>query len=227
VNPVQVPAAVLFDMDGTLVDTEKVWDITLDETAAWLGGRLSAAARAAMVGANLATSVALLHADLQPRDVDPERTAGYLTARTAERFAQPLPWRAGAAELLAAVVAAGIPTALVTNTRRKLVDLALRTIGAGNFDVVVCGDEVLRPKPHPEPYLMATRTLGVDPVETVAVEDSPIGVESAEAAGCGVLAVPSELPLLAAPGRVVRRTLVGVTIGDLAAIVRLRQSRAS
>jgi HAD superfamily hydrolase (TIGR01509 family) len=198
--PTVRPAAVLFDMDGTLVDSEKIWDIALDELAARYGGTLSASARRAMLGTRTAESLAILHADLGQPWRDPVAGAAWLDARVAQLFAEGVPWRPGAMALLRAVRAAGVPTALVTSTVRSLVDVALVTIGRDNFDVVVCGDEVADTKPHPEPYRAAARLLGVRVGECVAIEDSPVGVASARAAGIPVVAVPSEIALEAAEG---------------------------
>jgi HAD superfamily hydrolase (TIGR01509 family) len=207
-------AAVLFDMDGTLLDSEKLWDVALDDLAEWLGGTLSSTARDRMVGSSMGRSVAILHADLGV-EADPESSACFLTDRMAELLATDLLWRPGAAEFLAAVHASGLPTALVTSTHRRLTDIALATIGPENFAVTVCGDEVDRPKPHPDPYLKATRLLGVPPARSVVIEDSPLGVAAAEAAGCVVVAVPSEVPIEPAPTRTVWSTLEGRTVADL------------
>ncbi|HYN92343.1 MAG TPA: HAD family phosphatase [Pilimelia sp.] len=186
---------MLFDMDGTLVDSEKVWDVALRELAAHYGGALSPAARLAMVGTSMAQSMALLHDDLGQPWRDPAVGAAWLEDRVVELFTAGLRWRPGARELLAEVRAAGVPTALVTSTARRLVEVALETIGRANFDVVVCGDEVAAQKPDPEPYRSAARQLGVPAAACVAVEDSPAGVASALAAGAAVLAVPAEVPL--------------------------------
>jgi beta-phosphoglucomutase-like phosphatase (HAD superfamily) len=99
------------------------------------------------------------------------------------------------------------------------VDVALRSIGAHYFDVAVCGDEVSVNKPHPESYLTAARLLGVAPADCVAVEDSPTGIAAAEAAGCAVLAVPSEVPVDPGPLRTVRESLVGVDVAYLAGLL--------
>lgn len=210
--------AVLFDMDGTLLDSEKIWDVALDDLATWLGGELSARARQRMVGSSLARSVTILHADLGI-EADPESSGAYLTERAAELFRTDLVWKPGAAELLRSVRAAGVPAALVTSTHRYLTEIALETIGRTFFDVTVCGDEVRLPKPHPDPYLRAAELLAVDPAGCVAIEDSPIGVAAAEAAGCAVMAVPSEVDIEPAPTRTVRDSLVGLSVADLAQLV--------
>jgi HAD superfamily hydrolase (TIGR01509 family) len=187
--------AVLFDMDGTLVDSEKVWDVGLRELARRYGGELSAPARTRMIGTSMAESMDILHTDIAQPWRDPYTSVTWLEARVRDLFSSGLVWRPGARELLAAVRAEGIPSALVTATRRHLVEVALTTIGADNFDVVVCGDDVAQTKPHPEPYLTAAARLGVAPDRCVAIEDSPTGVTSARRAGCVVVAVPCEVAL--------------------------------
>lgn len=206
-------------MDGTLLDSEKVWDVALDDLASWLGGELSTTARHRMVGSSLARSVAILHSDLGI-EADPESSGAYLTERTAELFRTDLVWKPGARELLDAVRAADVPAALVTSTHRRLTEIALDTIGRHYFAAVVCGDEVRRPKPHPDPYLRAAELLGVPARSSVAIEDSPLGIAAAEAAGCVVLAVPSEVTIEAAPTRTIRSSLTGLSLAELDALVR-------
>lgn len=216
-------AAVFWDMDGTLVDSEKLWDIALHGAAEWLGGALTPQQRATLVGANMTvTSRYLLEVTGHPvAEQAVTEVADWIRARIKTLFADELPWREGARDALVAVRAAGIPSALVTSTERPLTELALRTIGAELFDATVCGDEVdgLN-KPHPEPYLRAARLLGVDPTRCVAVEDSPVGAESAAAAGCTVLVVPNEVAVPPGPRRVFRSSLVGVDATVLADMLR-------
>ena len=213
------PAAVLFDMDGTLVDSEKVWDIALNELAARAGGMLSPAARLAMLGSNMSESMRIFREDLKQPDRPEAPDAAWLNHRVFELFTEGLVWRPGALELLRAVRAAGIPTALVTSTGRRLVEVALDTLGREHFDVVVCGDEVRMPKPDPEPYRTAATLLGVRIEDCVAIEDSPTGVASAVASGAAVLAVPAELELPETDGVHLLTTLEGVDPGYLAALL--------
>lgn len=214
--------AVLWDMDGTLLDSEKLWDIPLAEFVAGLGGELSAATREAMVGSNVPTTMRLLYAEvgLEPTERELADGGAWIDARMAEIFAGELVWRPGAPEALRAVRDSGVPTALVTSTERGLTDLALKTIGRELFDVTVCGDEVdgLN-KPLPEPYLRAAKLLGVDPVRCVAIEDSPTGVSSAVAAGCTVLVVPCEVDVEPGERRVFRESLTGLELPELAALL--------
>jgi HAD superfamily hydrolase (TIGR01509 family) len=211
------PAAVLWDMDGTLVDSEKVWTVSLADTARRLGGELSARAREDMVGSNMPRSLGIMFDDLGlPHE--PDRLAAaeqWLTARTGELFAAGLEWRPGALEALRTVRAAGWPTALVTNTLRSLTEQALESIGREHFTATVCGDEVPRGKPEPDPYLRAAELLGVDPARCLAIEDSPTGTAAAERAGAAVLVVPCEVPVPAGPRRVQRASLVGLTAEDI------------
>jgi HAD superfamily hydrolase (TIGR01509 family) len=217
------PAAVLFDMDGTLVDSEKVWEIALQELAAQAGGTLSAAARHAMIGSSMASSMRILREDLDQPGRPEQPDVEWLTARVIELFGEGLVWRPGALELLRAVRLAGLPTALVTSTGRTLVEVALETLGRENFDVVVCGDEVAMPKPDPDPYRTAARLLGVAIEDCVAIEDSPTGVASALASGAVVLAVPAELELPATDGVHLRHSLVGVDPAYLASLLTREQ----
>lgn len=216
-----VPAAVLFDMDGLLVDTEPVWTVAEQELAARLGGSWSAELKAVIVGTRLQVAVPTIlrwyGADAGPAAV--ARTSADLLARMAELLAEAVTLLPGVPELLAELRAARVPVALVSSSYRLLVDAVLEH-GVGPFAVVVAGDEVVRGKPHPEPYLTAAARLGVDPARCVVLEDAPAGVASAEAAGCAIVAVPSVRGVVVLPGprRLVVASLHEV---DLPALGRL------
>jgi HAD superfamily hydrolase (TIGR01509 family) len=221
-TPDPLPAAVLWDLDGTLIDSEKVWDVSLADTARWLGGELSPRARARVVGAELGTASRVLveEAGLDATSARVGQTCDYLVARTAALFGDGVSWRPGAREALDAVHAAGVPMALVTNSQRVLTEIALDVIGRHWFGAVVCGDEVTHGKPAPEPYLRAAELLDVPIDDCVAVEDSPAGALSAERAGAAVLVVPCDVPVPGGPRRTHRDGLVGLTAADLAAAVQ-------
>jgi len=210
-------SAVLWDMDGTLVDSEKIWDVSLAELARHLGGELSAPTRIAMVGSSMWRTLDMMFDEvgLEHRPEAMREAADWLSARTAELFHAGLPWRPGALETLRMVRSTGLATALVTSTERALVEQALDSIGREFFDLTVCGDEVPATKPAPDPYLIAAEKLGVPPEHCLAIEDSPTGAASASAAGCAVLVVPNDVAVPEAAGRIQRETLAGLTESDL------------
>jgi HAD superfamily hydrolase (TIGR01509 family) len=217
-------------MDGTLVDSEKLWTTSLHDTARWLGGALSPAAREAVVGGDMPRTLATLFDDLGlPHDAERMAAAErFLNDRTAELFAGGLSWRPGAQEALRLLDRLGWPTALVTNTERALTEAALDSIGREHFAVSVCADEVPFGKPDPDLYLRAAELLGVAPARCLAIEDSPSGALAAERAGAAVLVVPCDVPVPTGPGRVLRPSLVGLTRADLqASYAEARAERAA
>ncbi|MBM7804261.1 HAD superfamily hydrolase (TIGR01509 family) [Geodermatophilus bullaregiensis] len=224
-------AAVLFDMDGTLVETEQHWGTALFALARRLGGELSAAAREATVGTTVRASMGVLYADLglDRGEEELQADAGWVMDTVAELLAADVPWRPGARELIAELRAAAVPTALVTTTPRRLADLVIAQLERAfpdvpPFDLTVCGDEVPARKPDPAPYLQAAAALGVDPADCVVVEDSAAGVAAGLAAGAAVLGVPSLQPLTPAPGLVLRDTLAGVGLDGLAGVLAGRDA---
>ena len=217
-----VPAAVFFDMDGLLIDSEPIWTVAEVELAQQLGGVFTPELKTAIVGTRLEVAVPtiLRWYDAPADPVDVARTSTWLLARMVELFAaEALPLLPGAADLLAALRAAGIPVALVSSSYRVLVDAVLAH-GIGPFDLTIAGDEVTHGKPHPEPYLLAASRLGVHPADCVVLEDSPAGIAAGEAAGCAVVAVPSVAGVVVSPSlrRLVTSSLAEV---DLAALGRL------
>ncbi|WP_202918346.1 HAD-IA family hydrolase [Streptomyces cavernae] len=208
--------AVLFDMDGTLVDTERLWWETVEQVASALGRPLAPADQPEVLGQAVEHTARWL-AGVTGRPDAP--IAGALHREFAERVRTGIVPRPGALELLDALAHDGVPTALVTASPRTVADTVLDALGAGRFAVSVTADDTERTKPAPDPYLAACRALGVDPARCVAVEDTGTGVSSAEAAGCTVLAVPSLAPIEAAPGRTVLASLEGVTPEGLRGLV--------
>ncbi len=212
--------AVLCDMDGTLVDSEKVWDVSLAALYEKLGGELTPAVRASMVGSVAENTMRIVYTDLgleHDRDAMAE-SSRWLNDYTAELFDRGLPWCDGAKEMLDALAAEGTPVALVTNTERALTERALNGIGREYFSVSVCGDEVRSGKPAPDPYLRAAFLLGLAPEDCLAIEDSVTGTTAAEEAGCPVLVVPNDVDVPAGGRRRHVSSLAGVGPADLRAI---------
>jgi HAD superfamily hydrolase (TIGR01509 family) len=208
---------VLFDMDGLLVDSEPLWFEVECAVMARLHGEWSEADQQALVGGSLPRTVSYLLARAG-RPASREEVGRWLVeGMTSLMMSRPLTVMPGASELLAEVRAAGLPHALVTSSERPIMDAVLQQLGSG-FTATVCADDVTRSKPDPEPYLLASSLLGADPRACVALEDSPNGAASAEAAGCRLVAVPSLVPIPERPGRVVAASLRQV---DLALLRRL------
>ena len=217
-----LPAAVLWDMDGTLVDTEPYWIAAEHEIVEEHGGTWSEEFAHQLVGNDLLVSAAFIK-DNSAVEWEPERIVEELLVRVIARVREHVPWRPGARELLEALRAQGVPSALVTMSWRSLADAVLEALPEGTFAVVVTGDEVEHGKPHPEPYRAAARRLGVSPQDCVAIEDSPTGVRSAVAAGVPTLAVPHVVAVPEMAGAVHLDTLTGLTpsrVADLAARAR-------
>ncbi len=213
--------AVLWDMDGLLVDSEPLWTIAEVELAALLGGTWDDGIKALVVGTRLDVAVPTILRYFGARDTSEQvaETSAWLLARMVAFFGESLELMAGAAGLLAALGSEGVRMALVSSSYRVLVDAVLAQ-GVGPFALTLAGDEVVHGKPHPEPYLTAARLLGVDASACVVIEDSPSGVAAGEAAGCAVVAVPSVAGVVfgPAPRRLVRSSLTQVRVQDLRAL---------
>jgi HAD superfamily hydrolase (TIGR01509 family) len=212
--------AVLWAMDGTLVDSEKLWDIALQELYRRRGSVLTPEVRESTVGGSADDVMAIVYADLgiAPDPDSVRREIDWLHDYTGELFEAGLPWQPGAKELLDAVAAQNIPMVLVTNTRRDLTEQALKSIGRHYFSATVCGDEVPRGKPAPDAYLRAAELIGLDAADCLAVEDSVAGTNAAEAAGCAVVVVPNDVEVPTSPRRRHLDSLADLTVGDLRAI---------
>lgn len=209
-----LPTAVLWDMDGTLVNTEPLWMAAETELVHSWGGQWTHEDGLSLVGNPLTTSAGIL----QSRGVDlsSDEIIEYLSVRVRAGVAASTPWQPGASDLLVALADAGVPQALVTSSYRNLA-LPFAEV-AGVFAAVVAGDDVEHAKPHPEPYLTAATQLGVDIRDCVIVEDSPSGIGSAVAAGGRVLAVEVFTAIPDLPGLSVTGSLADITVTDLARI---------
>ena len=182
--------AVVFDLDGLLLDTEQVWDDVREGLVRERGGRWHDRAQADMMGMSSTEWSSYLHEELGLAE-PPEELNRIVVERMEERYRQQLPLVDGAAEAVRRL-AGRWPLGLASSSNRPLIDLALDLMGvAGLFRATVSSEEVDRGKPAPDVYLEAARRLGVKPEAAVAVEDSASGIRSAKAAGMGVVAIPN------------------------------------
>ena len=221
-NPVSAGLAlqaVLFDMDGTLVDTEPYWIAAEYALVESFGGTWTDEHAHSLVGNALIDSAIYIRehggVDLDPPAIVERLLDDVVVAARAE-----IPWRPGARELLAELAERGVPCALVTMSYARLAETMTEQLPPGTFGAVVTGDQVTDGKPHPEAYLTAATRLGADPAHCVAIEDSPTGVASAQAAGCVVVGVPHHVPIAAASGLAIVDSLTSLHVDMLDELVR-------
>ena len=213
------PAAVLWDMDGTLIDSEPYWMESEGALAASYGGVWTEADAHEMIGKSLYDSSAMLREKFGIEDLSVQGVIDRMTNEVIANLKRKLPFRPGALELLIELKRRGIKTALVTMSMRSMAQTVVDQIGFQAFDVIVAGDEVRNGKPHPEPYLKAAELLGVDIKNCIAFEDSISGLRSAESAGTHAIGVPNLIPL---PARETNKIISSLTDVDLDQIESLR-----
>lgn len=215
-----LPAAVFWDMDGTLVDTEPYWLTAETALVESYGGTWSTEDGLQLVGSSLERSAIILQSRGVALGVD--EIVDLLTDRVLEQIEVAVPWRPGARELLSALRDARVPTALVTMSIGRMAEHVAGAMGFEAFDAIVSGDQVSSGKPDPECYLLAAKLLGVDPMRSVAIEDSEYGVAAAVAAGMATIAVPLHVPLPPSPAYTLWEDLDGRTPEDLAGVLDSR-----
>ena len=213
------PAAVLFDLDGTIIDSEYYWMASEQKLAEQHGKSWNDEDGKDLIGLSLQESSRLIKAKLES-DLEPDEIIRQLTESVNAHLRREVPWRPGARELLLLLRASGIKTALVTMSMRRTALQVVEAIGFEAFDVVVAGDDVRLGKPHPEPYLKAAELLGVAPEDCVAFEDSVNGLTSAEAANTKAVGIPNMMNIPSKPGRILWSTLDGVGLEDLSQLFR-------
>jgi HAD superfamily hydrolase (TIGR01509 family) len=214
-----LPAAVMWDMDGTLVDTEPYWIAEEHRLVEEHGGVWTDEHAHQLVGHDLMDSADYILAH-SPIELTPVEIVHDLLRGVVARVTEHVPWRPGARELLEALVAQGVPCALVTMSWESLATAVVSNLPNGSFAAIITGDVVQHGKPHPEPYLAAARVLGVDLGACIAIEDSPPGVASAVAAGIPTIAVPHHVDVPEIPGAVQVSTLAGLAPEDLLPLFR-------
>ncbi|MDT3438011.1 MULTISPECIES: HAD family phosphatase [unclassified Pseudofrankia] len=184
------PRAVVFDMDGVLIDSEQVWDAVRRELVAERGGRWAPDSTRVMMGMSTpewAAYLVSLGIGMTADDAVDE-----VLRRLGERYGDAPPLIDGAVGAVRALAAAGLPLAVASSSPRPVIELVLRSAGLdGEFRTFVSSEEAGRGKPAPDVYLEAARRLGVPAAHCVAVEDSTNGVRAAVAAGMRVIVVPN------------------------------------
>jgi HAD superfamily hydrolase (TIGR01509 family) len=210
----RLPAAVLWDMDGTLVDTEPYWMAAETPLVESFGGSWSHEQALQMVGLGLEDAARILQEAGVRMDV--AAIVDHLTDQVlASLNREGVPFRPGARALLRGLKDAGVRTGLVTMSMHRMAQTVVDLIDFDAFDVVVAGDQVTRPKPYPDPYLRAAELLGVDPRRTVAIEDSPNGLRAAVASGSVTLGVPLMVSLTGVGAHELWTSLEGRSVDDI------------
>jgi HAD superfamily hydrolase (TIGR01509 family) len=207
-------AAVLWDLDGTIVDTEPLWMAAEHALATEHGKSWTEEDGLALVGNSLIASGEYIRNKLES-EMTAEQIVDYLVVRLADSLKEHIDWRPGARELIEALDALGVPQALVTMSYASIAEPVTASLP---FKAVVTGDIVSRPKPYADPYLLAAELLGVDARQCLAIEDSRTGAASAGAAGCDVVVVPHFVNVPSAERQVQVPTLEGLTPDDLEAL---------
>jgi len=184
--------AVIFDMDGVLLDSEAAWDAVREAYTRDSGGTWSDSAQRDMMGMSSTEWSRYMHDDLGI-PADPDQIAADVAERMIASYDERLPLIDGAVEAVERAAERYGDLGLASSANRPLIDLALRESGLDRFfKATVSSEEVERGKPAPDVYLEAARRLGVDPAETMAVEDSDNGILSAHNAGMCVVAIPNK-----------------------------------
>lgn len=220
--PQALPDAVLWDMDGTIIDTEPQWLAAEVALADRYGGGWTESMGDALIGMSLPESI-LIFKEMTGIDVAPEQLIAELIEEMVTLVGSGVAgWRPGALELLTGLAHHQVPCALVTMSYQDLADVVLDMLPAGTFSAVITGDQVTRGKPHPEPYLLAADRLGVDITRTVALEDSVPGLASASSAGAWTIGIPAHQSLPASADYALLPTLAGVAPHELLGHARQR-----
>ncbi len=214
--------AALFDMDGTIIDSEPYWMTAERELVESFGGTWSEEQGYALVGSGLWNSASLLKAagvDLELDDI-----VHRLSDRVLTQIEEAVPWRPGVRQLFHGLLEADIPCALVTMSLRKnavaLAQAVEKELGKPVFQAIVAGDDVEAPKPNPEAYLKGASALGMDIHTTVALEDSAFGAASAFSAGAITIGIPLHVGIPHNSVHEMWSSLEGKTVSDLEAVWR-------
>ena len=210
--------AVLFDMDGTIIDSEPYWMASEQALAAEHNGNWTAKDGLDIIGMDLDESSKVIK-ERANIPLEPDEIKNRLTNDVQSKLAKVVPWRPGAQELLLDLRRHNVKTALVTMALHRMAQQVVDAIPFAAFDVIVAGDDVTRGKPHPEAYEKAAALLGFETKNCIAFEDSITGLSSAESAGTYAIGIPNIIEIPVKPGRVIWPTLEGVTYKQLRKLI--------
>lgn len=213
-----LPAAVLWDLDGTLIDSEKYWMKSEAAIASRYNGNWTHEDGESMIGLALPVSCQIMADRLGITDLTIDEIIAELTDGVLMELKREIPWRPGALNLLRSLNELGVRQGLVTMSMRRMALTVAEAIEFSAFEVVVAGDDVERGKPHPDAYLKAAEALEVNPWHCVAIEDSLNGLASAEAAGTKAVAIPHLMHIPEAPSRTIWPSLQHVTPAMLSSL---------
>ncbi len=199
------PLAVLWDLDGTIIDSEPYWLQSEQRLVEEFGGEWSEADGFTLVGSGLEN--AAQHLQRRGVDLPVDTIIARMVDEVDALIAQQIPWRPGSRELIASIHEAGIPQVMVTMSYRSTAHFIADALGV--FAGVISGEDVTHSKPHPDPYQRGAALAGVAPRDCVAFEDSGPGSESAVAAGAITIAVPLHIPLPESAEYTIWHTLIG------------------
>lgn len=208
-----LPAAVVWDLDGTVIDSEEYWIVAETEIVERFGGAWSHEDGLDMIGYGLPDTARFMQGRGVTMTIDEITNA--MTSRVLEQMDNQIPWRPGAPDLIRGLFERGVPLAIATMAFTDMAHRVADAIPGVAFGAIVAGDQVTNSKPHPEAYLLAAERLGVNPTECVAFEDSPVGVTAASRAGMFTIGVPFLLSLDDAPTSANWNTLAGRTPEDI------------
>lgn len=207
---------MLWDMDGTLVDTEPYWMASETTLVHSFGGVWTHEDAMSLVGSGLPNSARILQG--KGVALSEQEIIDRMTDEVVSRLADDIPWRPGALELLTDLHRQGVTLALVTMSIARMAAAVIERIPYPAFHAVVTGDMVANSKPHPEPYLLAAETLGVDIAHCIAIEDSHAGLASAVSAGAIAIGVPHQLELSTDAPYALWSTLEGRSTADISTL---------
>ncbi|WP_246816606.1 HAD family phosphatase [Corynebacterium sp. HMSC29G08] len=191
-----LPAAVFWDMDGTLVDTEPLWGIATYELSEYMGRRIPPEVRAETVGGSFENTVGILsrYTGYQLDDARVNRLRTIMHTRMAQLMGEGVDLNPGVGDLLAALHERGVPMYVTTNTPHVLADRCIAGIGGKYFVDIITGEDVAQSKPAPDMYVEAARRAGTERGNCLVFEDSWTGMSAAAAAGCAVLGLAETVP---------------------------------